>query len=289
MAELAGCCRIESREWWGVTERPVFTAPRALFAHPTTPGLMYVSDTAQIFLVDTTTAINRDGRIGLNTRNSVIAGMSVAGYMDGAANASQFKLPLGLSMNATETELIVCDHSNHRLRAIDLTEQTVRTVCGNGEAAHTDGIGTAASIVPQYIVRHTINSDLFYVSGHAFIRCWNYQTGAITTLKLKPFALSDGDGNEMCEPGAMVCTRGGMLIVMDGVRTGIFAVNPATGDVARIAGERDRRGGRDGHAREVASVNTPAAAVLDRDEQYLFFVDFIHIRRLTMPDHLFPM
>ena len=70
-----------------------------------------------------------------------IAG-STQGYADGAGADAQFDDPSYLAVSGTT--LYVSDYKNHRIRAVDLANNTVSTIAGSGTAGHANGVGTAA-------------------------------------------------------------------------------------------------------------------------------------------------
>ena len=72
---------------------------------------------------------------------TTIAG-STEGYADGAGTAAQFNHPTGTAVSGGT--LYVADRNNHRIRAIDLNDNTVTTIAGSGIQGSRDGIGTAA-------------------------------------------------------------------------------------------------------------------------------------------------
>ena len=61
------------------------------------------------------------------------------GYRDG--QKAMFDHPDGVIM-LSESEVLVADTYNHRLRVVDLTNGKVSTLCGSGEPGHLDGLYT---------------------------------------------------------------------------------------------------------------------------------------------------
>eukprot|EP01052_Picozoa_sp_SAG31_P015499 SAG31_NODE_998_length_10460_cov_255.143505_10_plen_308_part_00 len=57
---------------------------------------------------------------------------------DGVGSSARFNCPRGLDLLGAET-LLVCDHSNHRIRAVDLRTRSVTTMAGDGQQGHRDG------------------------------------------------------------------------------------------------------------------------------------------------------
>ena len=62
--------------------------------------------------------------------------------------------------------LYVSDMSNHRIRKIDLTTNTVSTLVGNGTASATDGIGVSATLSsPKGLALDSVNNILYFTQG----------------------------------------------------------------------------------------------------------------------------
>lgn len=98
------------------------------------PGkLLADAVTDRLFVADSTN--NRVVITDLNGKKVAVAGTGVAGKADGPFATAQFDDPQGLALDGNT--LYVADRKNHLIRALDLKEQTVRTVAGTGEQDRT--------------------------------------------------------------------------------------------------------------------------------------------------------
>lgn len=75
---------------------------------------------------------------------TTLAGTGQPGYVDGAGNAAQFNTPSDVALYNHDTQLLVADGFNHRIRIIDLSDNTVSTLAGSGRAGFKDGKGDIA-------------------------------------------------------------------------------------------------------------------------------------------------
>jgi sugar lactone lactonase YvrE len=85
-------------------------------------------------------------------RNGVvetIAGNGVAGFADGLAQNARFDTPTALALSDDGRFLFVADTFNNRIRVIDLLNNTVTTLAGNGDTGIVDGpMGEASFSLP---------------------------------------------------------------------------------------------------------------------------------------------
>jgi hypothetical protein len=110
-----------------------FNGPRGLAVYNTT---LYVAD-----------RINQKIRhINITTGEvTTIAGSGTMGYLDGAAATAQFHDPFELEIDSTGTKLFISDENNNSIRQLDLTTNTVSTLCGKPVTlGYTDGTGSVA-------------------------------------------------------------------------------------------------------------------------------------------------
>jgi thiol-disulfide isomerase/thioredoxin len=94
------------------------------------PGKVLADEKSnRLFIADSTH--HRIVITDLAGKKIAIAGNGVSGKIDGSFDKAQFNDPQGMALQG-ET-LYVADRKNHVIRALDLKDQTVKTVAGNGQ------------------------------------------------------------------------------------------------------------------------------------------------------------
>lgn len=108
--------------------------PPRLLQHPSkllyaVGDRLFVADTGHHRVLEVQLSLN-----GLTGEIVRIFGSGAAGWQDGHRQVAQFHDPHGLALHGNT--LYVADTENHAIRAIDLVQETVRTVAGTGQKAH---------------------------------------------------------------------------------------------------------------------------------------------------------
>jgi thiol-disulfide isomerase/thioredoxin len=176
----------------------------------------------------------------LHGKKIAIAGNGAAGFADGAFAAAQFNDPQGMALD--QQTLYVADRKNHRIRALDLKQNTVRTIAGNGEKGNERVAAPALSIglnSPWDLC--LIGSRLFIaMAGHHQIWDLNLASGTIG-----PFAGTGAENIQNGSPGSAcfaqpsgLTTDGTTLFVADSEVSAIRAVPlDGKGEVRSLVGE----------------------------------------------------
>jgi hypothetical protein len=104
-------------------------------------GNIAVGDTGnnRIRLISTSTYASNSGVV------TTLAGSGGVGSNDGGGGGASFNGPCGLTMIPSNGLLVVGDANNNRIRVVDPSSGAVTTLAGSGNAAVTDGTGTAAA------------------------------------------------------------------------------------------------------------------------------------------------
>jgi thiol-disulfide isomerase/thioredoxin len=176
----------------------------------------------------------------LNGKKIAIAGTGIPAFADGSFGMASFNDPQGLAVQG-ET-LYVADRKNHLIRALDLKNQTVKTLAGNGDRGFRRRQGGPALEVG-------LNSpwDLHLVGNLLYIAMAGHHQIWILDLgrgQLNPYA---GSGEENIEDGPLdqaafaqpsgLTSDGSTLFVADSEVSGIRAVPlGGQGDVHTIVG-----------------------------------------------------
>ncbi len=182
-------------------------------------------------------------------------------------------------------KLFVADNGNNRLRMVDTKTGDVKTVAGNGKRESMDGIGLDAGVwhprKPVFYRSPTAKPDsiLFFTSTGS-VRRFDIESGAVSTLKLKPALLI---------PWGIDCTPSGHLIVSCAHTNSIYSVDPRTGDLELLVGSGLRtRGFTDGSG-SAARFNSPLDLVVSDSGRCAYVADKQNnrIRRMKVLSRLF--
>ncbi|MCB0208999.1 MAG: NHL domain-containing thioredoxin family protein [Anaerolineae bacterium] len=112
-------------------DRPLNYPSKLLMAQPegSITRYLFIADTGHHRILQV--ALADDDQSGEIVQ---VFGSGIPGLRDGSAAEAQFHDPHGMALNGQT--LYVADTENHAIRAIDLVDNTVRTVAGTGRKAH---------------------------------------------------------------------------------------------------------------------------------------------------------
>jgi DNA-binding beta-propeller fold protein YncE len=155
------------------------------------PGKVVADEASnRLFIADSTH--HRIVITDLAGKKIAIAGSGAQGFKDGSFDEATFSDPQGMALIAKDDTLYVADRKNHAIRALDLKNQTVKTVAGTGKqdrsAKNLGGAGTKTGLNSPW--------DLLYHNGKIFIamaghhQVWTYSP---SMFRVDPFA---GTGRE---------------------------------------------------------------------------------------------
>ena len=138
----------------------LFNLPRGLAV---SGDMLYVADSGN----------HRIRAVNLTNKAVTTIAGSGRGYKDDAGSAAQFDDPRGLAVSGST--LYVADHSNHRIRAIDLAsaDKAVTTIAGNGTSGSSDAIGTAAQVHSPLGI--AVSGSTLYLTSGKQIRKLEYR------------------------------------------------------------------------------------------------------------------
>jgi sugar lactone lactonase YvrE len=255
-------------------------------------GVAVTADGTTLFVSDR--AGHRVRRIDLTSnRISTLAGTGVGGYSgdSGQAAAAQLRQPRGLALRGTTT-LLVADTGNHRIREIDLSATTIRTVAGSGTAGSSGdgGQATAAALLaPAGLV---LDSDgrllVTELSGHR-VRRIDLGSGVISAVAGTGTAGSAGDGGpataaQLAGPAALAFGAPGVVVAeKDGHRLRLIPI--AGGTVRTLAGTGQPNASPDGTTAERAALWGPQGVAFEPVTGEVVFADTgtHRVRRLRVP------
>lgn len=162
---------------------------QAQFNFPT--GLALSDNNSALFIADRQ---NHLVRAVANANVVTVAGIGQAGFQDGGLQQqAQFNSPVGVVV--LNNIVYVADLSNHAIRGIDIQNQSVTTIVGNGTAGFADGKGTVARLNgPVGMVVENANNILIADAQNNSIRRLNVNTQVLSTVA--------GDGTQGFRNGA---------------------------------------------------------------------------------------
>lgn len=91
-----------------------------------------ISRTGRMYIADTWNNCVREIDLG-SRRIRTLAGSPQAGFADGVGAESKFNFTMCVTLNHDETQLHIADINNRRIRVLDLADNSVRTIAGNGQ------------------------------------------------------------------------------------------------------------------------------------------------------------
>lgn len=226
-------------------------------------GNVYIADTE----AHTIRRVNTSGNI------SLFAGTGVKGFAgdNGAAAQARFNSPTGLAVDTTRNVLFVADTGNHRIRRIDLGNNTITTLAGTGLAGlNADGAATSTQLNAPGAVA-VDGAGIVYIAdthNHRLVRVAN---GNATTFAGNGQPGNTGDNG--APTAAKLNTPTGVAVTTDG--TAVFVVDRGNNRVRRVlintggnvianfAGTGAASSSGDGAAATAGTLNAPTDVVVD--------------------------
>jgi len=161
--------------------------------------------------------------VDLENRNTVstLAGKDAPGYQDGPFDSALFHSPTCLVWIGPDL-LAVNDSGNHRIRLLNLKNQTVTTLAGNGADAPWGGPALQSSLADIWSLVYRSSSNCLYFSEplRGAVRKLDLKTGLVTNI-LQNQA-------EIPRPEAL-CVWQDQLYVADRTLPTVYRVTETTG------------------------------------------------------------
>jgi DNA-binding beta-propeller fold protein YncE len=199
----------------------------------------------RIFIADSTN--HRIVITNLEGKKIAIAGAGKVGFKDGKFADARFSDPQGMCLDGNT--LYVADRKNHSIRALNLKDETVKTVAGTGEQSHRRKGGKALDTGLNSPWDLLLHGKKVYVAMAGHHQIWTLDPA---TSMVEPYAgngfedLMDGPlqptnfsrGSAFAQPSGLA-TDGKTLFVADSEISAIRAVPlpPGEGNVSTIVGE----------------------------------------------------
>jgi DNA-binding beta-propeller fold protein YncE len=215
-------------------------------------------------------------RVSQNDEVSTVAG-SGAGFVDGQGTAAHFKNPTGVAVDS-EGNIIVADHTNHRIRKIT-PGGAVSTLAGSG-AGFADGQGTAALVRSPTGVVVGSEGDIIVADGSNHRIRKITPGGAVSTLAGSACGFADGQGTAALfrSPTGVAVDNEGNIIVADHTNHRVRKITPG-GAVSTLAGSG--AGFADGQG-TAALFRSPTGVAVDSEGDIIVAdQQNHHIRKIT--------
>jgi hypothetical protein len=165
---------------------------------------------------------------------STLAGTGVPGFNDGPGTSAQFQGPGGIDLDGFGF-LYVADESNNRIRMVDVSNGTVSTLAGSGDAGFGDGPGASAMFSTPN--RLAVGGTVVYVTESTNDRVRAVQLdGTVNTVAgngLAAFLDGPAASAEFNQPFG-VAVSGSTLFVADQMNNRIRKISAGT--VSTFAG-----------------------------------------------------
>lgn len=126
-------------------------------------------------------------------KTQLIAGTGEAGFVDGSTSEAQFDGPYSIDVSSDGNTLYVADKGNNAIRVINLENDAVTTLAGDGRIGLRDG-EDAVLAIPEALEEK--NGTVYWTeAGSHTVRSYDTTTGITTTLSgTSERGYTDGDG-----------------------------------------------------------------------------------------------
>lgn len=176
-----------------------------------------------------------------------VIGTGARGFDDGAYTSATFDSPQGMTLTSDGGTLYIADVNNHAIRAVDLAEQTVRTIAGTGEIGRMPGFaGMLIERVPMrspWDVLLSADDRLLYVAMAGTHQLWVIDLEAKAVIDVvgsgREGMLNDTfEASELAQPSGLHL-EGDLLYFADSESSTIRVANVAARTVAVVSGTPD--------------------------------------------------
>jgi sugar lactone lactonase YvrE len=209
------------------------------------------------------------------------AGTGTSGYLDGAADAAQFKAPEGVAMDKLGN-IIVADRDNNVIRRITPRGE-VSTIAGTGTAGYADGPGNAAMFKSPFKVAIDNDNNIIVADRDNFKIRKVTQDGVVSTIAGSTAGFADGSGGSarFAQPLDVAVDAIGNIYVADNTNHRIRMISPS-GTVSTLAGS-GTAGYADGTG-TAAMFRNPSGLTLDNEGNIIVADRINNLVRKVTPD-----
>ena len=247
----------------------------ARFRHP--HGISLSADGSVAVVADTYNHTIRKVDVMTGEVTTLAGKPGVSGVMDGTGDNARFNLPNGIALSFDGTLAVIADTGNHRVRLLNLTNNTVSTLAGGDTYGFADGIGNQALFNgPTGIILSPDKKSAIVTDTYNYIlRRVDLLTGLVSTIAgmSSVYGYSDGVGAaaRFTEPvGIAIASDGRTAFITDNRMIRAFDLENQT--VRTFAGTYLSAGSRDGDPTS-ALFNIPYGIAVDSDSHHIVVVD----------------
>jgi trimeric autotransporter adhesin len=168
-----------------------------------------------------------------------------AGYSGdgGPATKAQFWYPLGITLDASGN-IYIGDTYDNRIREITISNDTIRTICGNGNGGFSGDGGQATAAVlwqPHYLAFDAAGNLFFADMANNRVREILASNGTINTLAGDGYPGFNGNNisaltTQLSNPTYITSDDTGNIFIADNGNNMIREVKASTGNILKVAG-----------------------------------------------------
>ena len=204
-----------------------------------------------------------------------IVGNGLRGYSGDGNKATDATMnePFHIDLDATEKHLYIADCFNYCIRKVDLENNIISTIGGNGLQGYSGDGSQAinATLEEPYAIQIDQNGDVYFAQRFSpAIRKIDSSSGIITTVAGDGVKGNRGDGDmainaRFIEPNDCVFDNTGGLLVADIQDQRIRRIDLSNGKINTIAGNGKLEHSGDGGPAKNASIHGARAITVDND------------------------
>ncbi|MGC3974250.1 MAG: hypothetical protein QM771_07695 [Nitrospira sp.] len=204
----------------------------------------------------------------------------------GPARRARLNFPSAVAVDRWGN-LYIADTMNHRVRKVDAKTGIITHVAGTGQARYSGDGGPAAQAAINEPTGLAVTDDALYIADQSNnrIRRVDFATGIITTAAGDGSAAYSGDQvsavqASLAGPSGVAVGDDGLLYVADTFNSRIRSVDPATGQIATVAGDGGSYRYQGPEEPASPSLSRPAGLAVDHDGNVYITDSDSHLIRL---------
>jgi sugar lactone lactonase YvrE len=189
----------------------------------------------------------------------------------GPARRARLNFPSAVAVDR-HGNLYIADTMNHRVRKVDAKTGIITHVAGTGQARYSGDGGPAVQAAINEPTGLAVTDEALYIADQSNnrVRRVDLVTGLISTVAGDGSAAYNGDQvpalqASLAGPSGVAVGRDGLLYVADTFNSRIRSVDPATGQIATVAGDGGTYRYQGPEEPSSSSVSRPAGIAVSHD------------------------